>query len=102
MSNLAALSSTLATGAAPPAPADRTRLHQAAKQFEAIFVRQMLGAARAAKLGGEDLFGGQAMDTFNSMQDERMAQIAADSGAFGLAKSIEAQLAAQLNLAKRD
>ncbi|HEY5677306.1 MAG TPA: rod-binding protein, partial [Myxococcales bacterium] len=76
-------------------------LKQAAKQFEAIFVRQMLGAARAAKLGGEnDLFGGQAMDTFNSMQDERFAQIAADSGAFGLAKSIETQLAAQLHLSR--
>jgi flagellar protein FlgJ len=85
----------------PPAPAQSTQLGQAAKQFEAIFVRQMLSAARSAKLGGEnELFGGQAMDTFNSMQDERFAQIAADSGAFGLAKSIETQLAAQLHLAK--
>jgi len=40
------------------------------------------------------------MDTFNSMQDERFAKIAADSGAFGLARQIEAQLSAQLNLAK--
>jgi len=85
----------------PPAPAQSTQLSQAAKQFEAIFVRQMLSAARSAKLGGEnELFGGQAMDTFNSMQDERFAQIAADSGAFGLAKSIETHLAAQLHLAK--
>lgn len=87
--------------ASPQAPNDRAQLKQAARQFEAIFVRQMLSAARAAKLGGEDdLFGGQAMDTFNGMQDERFAQIAADSGAFGLAKSIESQLAAQLHLAK--
>jgi len=87
----------LATG--PQAPSDRAQLKQAAKQFEAIFVRQMLSAARAAKLGGDnDLFGGQAMETFNGMQDERFAQIAADSGAFGLAKSIETQLAAQLHL----
>jgi flagellar protein FlgJ len=85
----------------PPAPAQSTQLKDAARQFEAIFVRQMLSAARSAKLGGEnELFGGQAMDTFNSMQDERLAQIAADSGAFGLAKSIETQLAAQLHLAK--
>jgi peptidoglycan hydrolase FlgJ len=86
---------------APQAPTDRARLRQAAKQFEAIFVRQMLGAARAAKLGGENpLFGSQAMDSFNAMADERYAQIAADSGAFGLAKSIETQLAAQLHLTK--
>jgi flagellar protein FlgJ len=85
----------------PPAPAQSTQLKDAARQFEAIFVRQMLSAARSAKLGGEnELFGGQAMDTFNSMQDERFAQIAADSGTFGLAKSIETQLAAQLHLAK--
>ena len=86
---------------ATPLPSDRAQLKQAAKQFEAIFVRQMLSAARAAKLGGEnDLFGGQAMDTFNGMQDEHFAQIAADSGAFGLAKSIETQLAAQLHIGK--
>ena len=86
---------------AQQAPTDRAQLKQAAKQFEAIFVRQMLSAARAAKLGGEnELFGGQAMETFNSMQDEHFAQIAADSGAFGLAKSIETQLAAQLHLGK--
>ena len=92
-------SNSAALSVAAKAPSDRAQLKQAAKQFEAIFVRQMLSAARAAKLGGGDaLFGGQAMDTFNGMQDERFAQIAADSGAFGLAKSIETQLAAQLNL----
>ena len=83
--------------AAPPTP-ERQKLAAAAKQFEAIFVRQMLAAARAAKPAGEDnLFGGQAMDTFNSMQDERSAQIAADRGAFGLAQAIERQLAAQVS-----
>ncbi|MFC3175367.1 rod-binding protein [Novosphingobium bradum] len=99
MSSPAPISASLAL--APQAPTDRTQLRQAAKQFEAIFVRQMLSSARAARLGGDNpLFGGQAMDTFNGMQDERFAQIAADTGAFGLAKSIETQLAAQLNLAK--
>jgi|KBSSwiStaDraftv2_1062776.scaffolds.fasta_scaffold202458_2 flagellar protein FlgJ len=94
----AATSSALAL--TPQAPAQSTQLKEAAKQFEAIFVRQMLAQAHAAKPAGEDsLFGGQAMDTFNSMQDERYAKIAADSGAFGLAKQIETQLAAQLHLA---
>ena len=81
----------------PPAPPEREKLHAAAKQFEAIFVRQLLAAAHAAKPAGEDnLFGGQAMDTFTAMQDERLAQIAADRGSFGLAKAIEHQLAAQV------
>ncbi len=95
MSPLAPLTSALPV-TPPPAP-ERQKLATAAKQFEAIFVRQMLASARAAKPAGEDtLFGGQAMDTFNSMQDERFAQIAADRGAFGLAKAIERQLAAQI------
>ena len=93
---------TAAAGLAltPQAPSQSTQLKEAARQFEAIFVRQMLAQAHAAKPAGEDsLFGGQAMDTFNSMQDERFAKIAADSGAFGLARQIETQLAAQLHLA---
>ncbi|MBC2670463.1 rod-binding protein [Novosphingobium piscinae] len=84
----------------PRGPSDREKLAQAAKQFEAIFVRQMLASARAAKLGGDDpLFGGQALDTFRQMQDEQVADIAANSGAFGFAKSLETQLAAVAGLA---
>ena len=89
--------SPASAAAARPFPPERQKLAAAAKQFEAIFVRQMLAAARAAKPAGDDnLFGGQAMDTFNSMQDERFAQIAAERGAFGLASAIERQLAAQV------
>ena len=33
------------------------------------------------------------MDTFRQMQDERFADIAAQRGAFGIAKALEAQLA---------
>lgn len=83
---------------APKPTPEREKLAAAARQFEAIFVRQMLASARAAKLdsGENALFGGQAMETFQSMQDERFAQIAADRGAFGLAAAIERQLAAQI------
>ncbi len=79
-----------------PAP-EREKLAGAARQFEAIFIRQMLATARAAKPAGEnDLFGGQAMETFAQMRDERFADIAASSGAFGLGHAIETQLAARL------
>lgn len=71
---------------------DRQKLAAAAQQFEAIFVRQMLASARQASFG-ESLFGGQAMDTFRTMQDENFADLAAKSGSFGLASQIEAQLA---------
>jgi len=80
--------------ASAPQTADRAQLRKAAQGFEAIFVRQMLTAARAASLGGDDaLFGGQAQETFAAMRDERFAEIAANTGAFGLAKQLEAQLA---------
>ncbi|WP_374282019.1 rod-binding protein [Novosphingobium sp.] len=70
----------------------REQLAGAARQFEAIFVRQMLAAARKADFG-DPLFGGQGIDTFRTMQDEHFADVSAKSGAFGLAAQIEAQLA---------
>lgn len=77
------------------APSDRAELSAAARQFEAIFVRQMLAAARKADFGGESLFGGQGLETFRQMQDERFADIAAERGTLGIARLIEAQVARQ-------
>ena len=93
---MTALSSPmLATGSLPASHgSDREKLAGAAKQFEAIFLRQMLAAARKADFG-EPLLDGQAMDTFRTMQDEHFADIAAETGAFGIGKMIEAQLAAR-------
>ena len=76
---------------------DRTKLAAAAKQFEAIFVRQMLAAARQSAFGGDDMLGGKGLETFRTMQDEHFADLAADTGAFGLATMIERQLSAQLS-----
>lgn len=68
------------------------KLSAVARQFEAIFVRQMLAAARKADFG-DPLLGGQALDTFRTMQDEHFADMAAKAGSFGFAAQIEAQLA---------
>ncbi len=73
---------------------DRAQLAQAAKQFEAIFLRQMLAAARKADFGGGAI-GGQGLETFRTMQDEHFADLAASSGAFGFGTLIERQLASQ-------
>jgi peptidoglycan hydrolase FlgJ len=75
---------------------DREKLAGAAKQFEAIFLRQMLAAARKTSFGGE-LLGGQGLDTFRTMLDEHFADLAAQNGAFGLGTMIERQLAAQIS-----
>ncbi|MEO0031146.1 MAG: hypothetical protein RIS94_904 [Pseudomonadota bacterium] len=85
--------SALSATAAPLAP-ERAKLREAAQAFEAIFVRQMLASARAADFGGKAMLGDDQGDqTFTQMRDERFAQIASESGAFGLARQIEAQLA---------
>jgi flagellar protein FlgJ len=84
--------SAVMSSVAPQAD-DRARLHEAAKQFEAIFLRQMLSVARSTDFGGNELFGGQGEDTFLEMRDARFADIASETGAIGLAASIEKQLA---------
>jgi flagellar protein FlgJ len=57
----------------------------------------MLSSARKTNFSGEDgIFSSEAMGTFQQMQDERFADIASDTGAFGLARMIEAQLARYL------
>jgi peptidoglycan hydrolase FlgJ len=98
MTTAAVNSPLLATGPASVVSAgvsDRDQLKAVAKQFEAVFLRQMMGAARKTNFEGENgLFGAsQGMDTFKQMQDERFADIASETGAFGLAKMIEAHLA---------
>jgi len=72
---------------------DREELKAAAKQFEAIFVRQMLAAARSTNFDKDGLFDNQAMGTFRQMQDDKVAQTVADTGTLGMATMIEAQLA---------
>lgn len=97
MSTLTPLPAAAVSATSKPQTAEGAQLRKAAQGFEAIFVRQMLSAARAASLGGSDaLFGGQAQETFAAMRDERFAEIAAQTGAFGLAKQLEGQLARML------
>ena len=79
---------------AQPVSGERAKLTAAAKQFEAIFIRQMLSAAQTDFGGG--LFDSEALRTFRQMQDEKFADIASQTGVFGIAKQIEVQLASQL------
>lgn len=92
MSPISATPVTLAPNPAQAASPDALRA--AAREFEAIFVRQMLSAARKASFG-ENLFASQGQDTFRQMQDDRFAEIAAQRGVFGIAAMLEAQLAAR-------
>ena len=78
-----------AGAAAPTAaetPQDR-RLREAAQAFEAVFLRQMIGSMRQAKLG-EDLLGSDAGDQFRDMADARLADTMAERESFGIAEML--------------
>jgi len=80
---------------------ERRELREAAQGFEAIMVRRMLAAARAASFAEDTPLTGGGMQQFTAMRDEHLAEIVAGSGALGFARSIEESLAQHL-VAKGD
>ena len=66
-------------------------LRKAAQGFEALFLRQVIGSMRQAKLG-DDLFGSSATNTYREMSDKQLADSLAQKGSIGIAASVEAQL----------
>lgn len=97
MTTVSASASLTTTKLGVAGASEREQLSAAAKQFEAIFVRQMLAAANKADFGGEKLFGGPGsgggLDTFREMQNNQFADATAETGTLGFAAKIEAQLA---------
>ena len=73
----------------PATPADekRQQLVKAAQAFEAVFMRQMIGSMRQAKLA-EDALGSSATDQFQEMQDAKLADSMAENGSFGIAEML--------------
>lgn len=68
-------------------------LLKAAQGFEAVFLREMIGSMRKAKLADDDLFGSSATDNFREMADAHTAESMAGLGQFGIAALVEAQMA---------
>ncbi len=66
------------------APAGRAQLEAAAQAFEAVFLLQVIGSMRQARLA-EDVFGSAATDQFRDMADANLADSMADQGSFGIA-----------------
>jgi len=67
-------------------------LHTVAQQFEGVFVGMVLKEMRSTV--AKDTFFGDSpsMEMFNSMLDDQRAQSMAQTGSFGIAKMVEAQL----------
>ncbi len=84
------------SAASSTASPERAQLHQAAQAFEAIFVREMLAAARQSSFGETPLGNDQGAQTFAAMRDEHFADLAAHSGALGLGQQVERALEARL------
>ena len=86
----------LPTSAPAQAPASaqrdrqREQLRAAAEAFEAVFLRQMIGAMRQARLA-EDPFGSAASDQFRDMADARLADSMAQQRSFGIAELLLGQ-----------
>ena len=68
----------------------RQELRQAAQAFEAVFIRQLIGSMRNARLA-EDMFGSQATEQFRDMADSRLADTMSQQGTFGVADMLLAQ-----------
>lgn len=66
-------------------------LRKAAQGFEALFLRQVIGSMRQAKLG-DDLFGSSATNTYREMSDKQLADSLSQKGSIGIAAMVEAQL----------
>jgi peptidoglycan hydrolase FlgJ len=72
-------------------PAVDPKLREAARGFEAVFLREIIGSMRKAKLADE-MFGSGATENFREMADARTADAMAKLGQFGIAAMVERQL----------
>jgi flagellar protein FlgJ len=74
----------------PTTEAQRNGLRTAAQQFEAVFLRQMIGSMRQTHLA-DDPFGSQATEQFRDMSDANLADSMSHQGVFGIAQMLLAQ-----------
>lgn len=77
--------------AGPSATEQKAELAKAAKAFEAIFARQLIGSMRQSSLG-DDLTGSDAVNQFQDMADSRTADAMAEHGGLGIAQMLLQQL----------
>ncbi len=82
-----------APAAKPDAGSDATRakLKSAAQEFEAVFLRQMIGSMRQASLG-DGMFDNEGTDQFQSMADSKTADAMSQKGVLHLADMLVKQL----------
>jgi flagellar protein FlgJ len=90
--------SSSVAAAAGAKPAADPGLAKAARAFEAIFMRQMIGAMRSASLD-DGLLDSGATEQFRDMADARTADSMAETGNFGIAQLLMRQFANRVSAA---
>jgi flagellar protein FlgJ len=82
--------------AANPNVSQEEKVKEAARQFEAVLLRQILSEARKPVIKSSEDDDSNENDIYNDMINNQMADSISRSGAFGLAKSLESQLVHQV------
>jgi flagellar protein FlgJ len=95
--------STLSSASAPAAASQsgEAALQKVAQQFEAVFLRQMIGAMRSASLA-EGISDSSATQQFQDMADARTADAMASKGAMGIAELLIQQFGSRVAPAPAD
>lgn len=87
---------TAATGPSNHGASNKAQLEKAAQQFEAIFLRQMIGAMRSASLA-EGISDSSATEQFQSMADSRTADALANKQSMGIAQLLMKQFGGRVH-----
>ncbi|NIJ08996.1 flagellar protein FlgJ [Sphingomonas vulcanisoli] len=89
-------STTAVKPATPAANPEQEKLKKAAKAFEAIFVRQMIGSMRTASLG-DGIMDSDSSQQFRDMSDAKMADQIAEKGGLHIADMLIKQYGARVS-----
>jgi Rod binding domain-containing protein len=98
----AALSVAQAPIRAPAATASVTRAQTAAKEFEGVFISQMLGQMFSGIETDQTFGGGQGETMFRSLMIDQYGKQISAQGGIGLASNITAQLLKHQEVALKD
>ena len=77
-------------------PGRAERLRHATKEFESVFIQEMLKAMRSTVPEGGLVDAGQSEDMFTSLLDEHVARAAAERSEGGLADALYRQFVGRL------
>lgn len=82
--------------ASNPNVSDADKVAQACRQFEAVFLRQILQEARKTVISSSNSHDSAISGIYGDMINSQLADSISRSGAFGLAKSLQGQLVRQV------